>query len=557
MRAAARTARRARLAADQGSDDDASAARRRASREDRRTASLSGRSARGDRRDRDARVALEPGCRADNMKAAQRDARRSRLTRGRLRRGAQGRAARLRRAAARDARRRSARRRATGCTRSSSTATACWRASSAARRGCSPATGTTGRSVSRASRERSRACRSRARVLDGEIVVLDADGRSELPGACRTRCASGATATALFRLRPPVPRRLRPARRCRCASAKQLLRSLLPRGRERLAHALQRSRRRQRRASSSSRPASSGSKASSPSAPTAPYRSGRDARLAQGQVPRAAGVRDRRLHRAGRPRTRLGALLLGVYDEGKLRYAGKVGTGFDDALAARAAREARRRWSATSPPFVDPPRGAEARAATGSSRSWWPRSSSPSGRATATCATPRSRACARTSRRGGARREAAAATERCGSGRSAKARRKRRSRRARARRAAQALRLTHPDRVLYPEAASPSATSRCYYDAVAEWILPHVAQPSADARALPRGLGKQCFYQKHSDARRRRRGSRAVQIRESNGDASTYLDVDDAGGLRRPGADRRARNPPWGRARTTSSGPTG
>ena len=40
-------------------------------------------------------------------------------------------------------------------------------------------------------------------------------------------------------------------------------------------------------------------------------------------------------------RTDLGALLLGYYDDGRLRYAGKVGTGFTQAtlrdLAARLA----------------------------------------------------------------------------------------------------------------------------------------------------------------------------------------------------------------------------
>ena len=50
-------------------------------------------------------------------------------------------------------------------------------------------------------------------------------------------------------------------------------------------------------------------------------------------------------------RTGFGALLLGVYEDGELRYAGKVGTGFDDATlrelyaAARQARAGRRRRS--------------------------------------------------------------------------------------------------------------------------------------------------------------------------------------------------------------------
>lgn len=49
----------------------------------------------------------------------------------------------------------------------------------------------------------------------------------------------------------------------------------------------------------------------------------------------------------------LGALLVGVYDDGELRYAGKVGTGFDD----ETLRDLARRLSSierTTPPFADP-----------------------------------------------------------------------------------------------------------------------------------------------------------------------------------------------------------
>ena len=102
--------------------------------------------------------------------------------------------------------------------------------------------------------------------------------------------------------------------------------------------------------------------------------------------------------RAG-SRTRFGALLLGVYDrDGALRYAGKVGTGFDHAAldsigdqlealrADRAVRSPTRRRSASATSPGSAPR---------SSR----RSASPSGRATAACATPASRGCATTRRR--------------------------------------------------------------------------------------------------------------------------------------------------------------
>ncbi len=56
-----------------------------------------------------------------------------------------------------------------------------------------------------------------------------------------------------------------------------------------------------------------------------------------------------------RSRTGFGALLVGYYDGGRLRYAGKVGTGFDHrALADLSARF--RDLAAQHPPFADPVR---------------------------------------------------------------------------------------------------------------------------------------------------------------------------------------------------------
>ena len=60
-------------------------------------------------------------------------------------------------------------------------------------------------------------------------------------------------------------------------------------------------------------------------------------------------------------RSGFGALLLGVYDqEGALRYAGRVGSGFDDATLARLHARLKK-LETGAPPFADPPRGAQAR----------------------------------------------------------------------------------------------------------------------------------------------------------------------------------------------------
>jgi bifunctional non-homologous end joining protein LigD len=51
-------------------------------------------------------------------------------------------------------------------------------------------------------------------------------------------------------------------------------------------------------------------------------------------------------------RTHFGALLVGYYEDGDLRYAGKVGTGFDQATLERLGRRLRE-LERESPPFVD------------------------------------------------------------------------------------------------------------------------------------------------------------------------------------------------------------
>ena len=64
------------------------------------------------------------------------------------------------------------------------------------------------------------------------------------------------------------------------------------------------------------------------------------------------------------------ALLLGVHEGGKLRYAGKVGTGFDTAtmLDLRERLEKLERKS----PTVDAPRAATRRAAPAAGPTWPP-----------------------------------------------------------------------------------------------------------------------------------------------------------------------------------------
>jgi bifunctional non-homologous end joining protein LigD len=59
------------------------------------------------------------------------------------------------------------------------------------------------------------------------------------------------------------------------------------------------------------------------------------------------------------------------------------------------------------------------------------------------------------------------------------------------------VRLTHPDRVFYPEAGIGKVTLARYYQAIREWALPHLANRPLSLVRCPQGHTGECFYQKH------------------------------------------------------------
>ena len=61
----------------------------------------------------------------------------------------------------------------------------------------------------------------------------------------------------------------------------------------------------------------------------------------------------------------------------------------------------------------------------------------------------------------------------------------------------QGVRLTHPDKVLYPDAGITKQDLADYYAQVAEWMLPHVVDRPLAIVRCPEGSGKACFFQKH------------------------------------------------------------
>ena len=62
------------------------------------------------------------------------------------------------------------------------------------------------------------------------------------------------------------------------------------------------------------------------------------------------------------------------------------------------------------------------------------------------------------------------------------------------------VRLTHPDRVLYPEQGITKLALARYYAAIGDWILPELNNRPLSLVRCPEGRGGACFYQKHVGA---------------------------------------------------------
>jgi bifunctional non-homologous end joining protein LigD len=249
-----------------------------------------------------------------------------------------------------------------------------------------------------------------------------------------------------------------------------------------------------------------------------------------------------------RSREGIGALLVGYHDRGKLRYVGKVGTGFDD----RTLRKLKTDLSALetdASPFADLKRRSAkihwveptlvAQVAFGA----WTRDNrlrhasfqglredksatevtrdKPVAVATAAHRTKDSGLAARRSR---ARKspsprgtKAVRNTSPADDGYDAQAHE------------FHGVRLTSPDKILYPEQGITKLDLARYYEQVADWILPQVADRPLVLVRCPDGMGKECFYQKHPGV-----GTpanlRQIPIREKS-KTEKYVLVDDAAGL--------------------------
>ncbi len=92
------------------------------------------------------------------------------------------------------------------------------------------------------------------------------------------------------------------------------------------------------------------------------------------------------------------------------------------------------------------------------------------------------------------------------------------------------VKLTHPERVLYRGQAITKLGLARYYEAVADWMVPHVSDRPLSLVRCPEGDRGACFYQKHAAPGVPKQVKR-IRIRESGGGTASYLYVDDLPGV--------------------------
>jgi bifunctional non-homologous end joining protein LigD len=247
-------------------------------------------------------------------------------------------------------------------------------------------------------------------------------------------------------------------------------------------------------------------------------------------------------------RAHFGALLLGVMEEGELKYAGRVGTGFSE----KSLRELKAKLAPLErdkPAYVNPPRGADARDVhwvepklvaevefaertsdglvrhasfqglredkpAKEVRAEIPQSEQEAEKeADVPAKTRKGRTSGGTKRR--ATDTADAEAGEFGPGAAVPALR--------------SVRLTHPERVLFPEINATKADLALYYAQVAPRMLPHVANRPLMLVRCPDGQGNECFHQKHPTPGMSR-VIRRIEIPEKRGTFETMY-IEDAEGL--------------------------
>ena len=92
------------------------------------------------------------------------------------------------------------------------------------------------------------------------------------------------------------------------------------------------------------------------------------------------------------------------------------------------------------------------------------------------------------------------------------------------------VKISNPDRVIFPEAGITKGQLADYYTAIAEVMLPWTAERPVSLIRCPQGRAKKCFFQKH-DAGSFGDSVKHIAIREKDGSTEPYLFIEDTAGL--------------------------
>jgi bifunctional non-homologous end joining protein LigD len=224
----------------------------------------------------------------------------------------------------------------------------------------------------------------------------------------------------------------------------------------------------------------------------APYRAGRSRswlkiKCQERQELVIVGFTEPKGARAG-----LGALHLAVNEPEGLRYAGKVGTGFNSAMLADLRRRLDALETPKSPVTLGKPRG-------GLQGTHWVK---PTLVAEVTFSEWTNDGHLRHPSFVGLRADKAASEvvrEQPAAPSKTKPEPKRAARpRAKGEAEVAGVRITHPDKILYPECQLTKLDLARYYEAIAEAMLPELRQRPLTLFRCPEGRHKSCFYQKHA-----------------------------------------------------------
>lgn len=227
-------------------------------------------------------------------------------------------------------------------------------------------------------------------------------------------------------------------------------------------------------------------------------------------------------------RNGFGALLLGVYEDGELRYSGRVGTGFTAQSLADLTRQLEA-LEQPKPPFSNPPKGAMARGvhwvkpelvAEVEFTNWTADGvlRHPSFQGLRLDKPPRQ-----------AVREIAEPPPDAPKPQAKPKTSSARSKKAESGEAVAGVTLSNPTRVLFTEGCTKRDLAN-YYAAIETWVLPHVVNRPLTLVRCPEGTGKECFFQKHANEKVPETIHR-VDVSLADNKEPLYLWIDSLSGL--------------------------